>query len=865
MRSFKHLLGRRATDDQVRSDLQFHLEEAIAENLRQGMPPDEARRVALAAFGNPAGVIEDVRELSWWTWWERLVQDLRYGLRGLRRSPVFAVTAVISLGLGIGANTAIFSVIDAALLRPLPGVRTDRLVLITSPKIGDFGYQDFLDLRSGTRTLSDVIAAASTRKVLAGIGTDTDQVLTKIVSGNYFDGLGVSAALGRTFTLAEETEPVAVLSHACWMRRFGGDARVLGRDIQLDGLRVAIVGVAPAGFFGEAPGESPEVWASVALLPAGMRKAPGFTWLNLIGRLRPDATIDEARADLSAIMARLHPSTSPDDVAWRQIAVAPGTRGLSGLRDRFNDSLLVLMAIVGLVLLIACTNLGSLLVARGAARQKELATRLAIGASRGRVVRQLMTENLLLAVAGAGLGLIVAAWSSSALLRLAGGGADALALDVGVDERVLVFTAAVSIAACMLFGLAPAIRSVRQAGSSLVASGQRIVGRTRRWTTRDAFIVAQIALSLVLLTCSALFIRTLQNLEQQDLGFGLDSRVQVQIARERGYRPAIATLVPALLERTAAIPGVASASVALNGVLADSGSGVNGLKIEGYAPRDAQDARARADWVGPDYFRTVGIRLLSGREFTLGDTTDAQKVAVVNETMARHYFGDGTAVGRRFTFNKAEYEIVGVARDAKYTDLREPPPRVIYFALLQTAGGVGVLEIRSSALDPLALAEPVRAAIREVDPHLAADEIATPSARMGRKLAREHMVADLATVFSGLTLLLVSIGVYGTLAYSAARRTREIGVRLALGSRRAAVVWIMMRDIVVRLAVGVVVGAIGVFAAGRLVSALLFGLRPDDVPTIAIAVTILGLVAFVAGAVPTIRASRLDPARVLRE
>jgi predicted permease len=864
MRWLRILRGRRATDRELRSDLQFHLEQAIGENLRNGMTPDEARRVALAAFGNPAGVIEEVRDQSFWTWWERLAQDVRYGLRGLSRSPVFAVTAVISLGLGIGANTAIFSVMDAALLRPLPATRADRLVLVTSPKIGDFGYQDFLDLRTSTRTLSDVIAASTTRKVLAGFGTDTDQVLTKIVSGNYFEGLGVSAALGRTFTLGDETEPVVVLSRSYWMRRFGGDARVVGQNIRLDGLSFAIVGVAPSGFFGEAPGESPEVWASVALLPVNMRKAPGFTWLNLMGRLKPTATIDEAQADLAAVMARLHPSASPDDTAARQIVVVPGARGLSGLRDRFNDSLLVLMAIVGLVLLIACTNLGGLLVARGAARQKEIATRLAIGASRARVVRQLMTENLLLAVAGAAFGLIVAVWSSSALLRLASGGANALSLEVGLDGRVLFFTGAVSIAACLLFGLAPAIRAVRQANSFLLASSQRTVGRGRRWTVRDAFIVAQIALSLVLLTASTLFIRTLRNLEQQDLGFGLEDRLQVQIARERSYRPAIATLVPALLERVAAIPGVASASIAMNGVLAESGSGVNGLQIDGYAPRDAQDARARADWVGPDYFRTVGIRLLSGREFTLSDTADAQKVAVVNETWARHYFGGQTAVGRRFTFNKTEYQIVGVARDAKYTDLREPPPRVIYFALLQTTGGVGVLEIRSAG-DPLGLAEPVRAAIREVDPHLAADEISTPSARLDRKLAREHMVADLATVFSALTLLLVSIGVYGTLAYSAARRMREIGVRLALGSRRVAVVWIMMRDVVVRLAVGVIAGAAGVFAAGRLVGSLLFGLQPDDGPTLVIAITILGLVAFVAGVVPTVRASRLDPARVLRE
>jgi predicted permease len=868
----RSLFARHVFDDQLNADLQFHLEEATAEYIREGLSREDARRAALKAFGNPTQVMEEVRDMSVWTWWERLAQDVRYGLRGFRRSPVFAATAVLSLALGIGANTAIFGVIDAALLRDLPVTNPERLALISNPKLGDFSYPDYLALRDGTRVFSDVVAASRALPVNVGAGIDTDRASAKIVSGSYFAGLGVRSAIGRVFTIADETEAVAVISHGYWRRRFGGSSTVLGQQVRLDGIPFAIVGVAPARFFGETPGESPDLWTTVALQPPARRSGRGFTWLNLIGRLRPGASLQQAEADVDAVLTAVRPTSSPDDDLLRDAAVSPGARGGARLRSRFAAPLGVLMVIVGLVLLIACTNLGGLLVARGAARQGEIAMRLAIGASRARIVRQLITESLLLALAGGALGQVFAVWLSGALLRMVSGALMAslpvagLGLDVGIDGRMLLFTGVVSLAAGALFGLAPALRAVgRQAGSILMDGGRHLGGRERRWSVRDAFIIAQIALSLILLAGSAMFIRTLRNLERQDLGFPLDDRLQVSIVLERGYRPALETLVPSLLAQTRAIPGVAAASVAFSGTLAGSGGGVYGLQFDGYPPRDPQDHRARADWVGPDYFRTVGIPLVAGRDFTLADTATAQRVAVVNQTMARHFFRDSAAVGRRFTFNKHEHEIVGVVKDAKYTSLREATPRMVYFPTIQTGTGFNVLEIRTSLQDPVTVVAAVRSAIREVDPRLSAVAVMTLSERLDRNLIREHVVTDLAGFFSGLTLVLVSIGVYGTLAYGAAQRTREIGVRLALGSRRGAVIWILMREVVVRLGLGLVLGTIGVVMVGRLVGSMLFGLGPNDVPTIAMAVLLLSFVALFAGYIPTFRASRLDPASILRE
>jgi predicted permease len=853
--AIRSLLARRVAD-QVQADLQFHIEQSTAEYIEQGLSPNDARAAALRAFGNPTQVFEEVRDMSFWLWWDRLVQDLRYGLRTFRRNPVFSLTALLSLALGIGANTAVFSVVNAALLRPLPVDRPDQLVLL-NPR-GDFSYLDYIELRESNRVFSDLLAASRTRRTGVVVAGESEQALVKMVSGNYFEGLGVPPAAGRVLTPADEQERVVVISPGYWSRRFDRSSDVVGRPITVDGLPFTIVGVASDRFLSEAAGEAPDIWTSIALQLPARRDERGYSWLSLMGRMKPAVTRQQAQSELNALL------TGALGDGARRIDVAAGSQGVARLRNMFADPLRVLMAVAGVVLLIACTNLGSLLLTRGAAREAEISMRLAIGASRARIVRQLMTESLMLALGGGVIGLVFAAWGSAALVRMVSAVGETLVLDLGPDLRVLVFTAATSVAAAVLFGLAPALRTVRHAVISPSEQGHRLIGGGSRWRTRDVLIVAQLALSVLLLALGVMFSRTLSNLENQDLGFAVDAVVMTELAPERGYRPVLPSLIPRLYERLESVPGVTSATVVFNGPLG-AGAGVYGLEVDGYTPQSAQDQRARADWVGPNYFSVTGIPLTEGRDFSFSDDGASPKVAIINQTMARHYFGDRPALGRYFTFNKNRYEIVGIARNAKDTDLRQVTPRVVYFPVLQGGGGPNALVLRLAGIPSSTVSAPVRAAIREVDPRLSAREIVTMSTRMHRTLIREHLLADLAGFFSGLTLLLAAIGVYGTLAYSAARRTKEIGIRLALGSRRAAVVWIVLRGIVVRLAIGLAIGLVGAILAGRLIASMLFGMGPADPVTLGVATITLTVVSLAAGYLPACRASRLDPVAVLRE
>jgi predicted permease len=689
--------------------------------------------------------------------------------------------------------------------------------------------------------------------VPVGVGGDIDQAMAKAVSGNYFTGLGVASALGRMFVPADEVEPVAVISDEYWRRRFDASRTLIGQPVTIDGVLFTIVGVAPPGFTGESPGESPDLWTSMALRPRELREGAGYSWLYLIGRLQSGRTIDQVHGDLGALLVQSRPTARPTETLSR-LTVAPGGRGLSALRDRFSDPLEVLMALAAMVLLVACTNLAGLLLTRGTARQAEIATRLAIGASRGRIVRQLLTESLLLAVIGGALGLAFGAWGSRTLVHLPLSDRPVM-IDVGLNARMLVFTAAISIVAGIVFSLAPAWRTV-QGGAN---HGSRIVGRERSSLLRAVLIAAQVAFSLILLAGTVMFVRTLRNLETQDLGFRADHVLVVQLVAERGYHTTLSTFIPQLVQRVSEVAGVASVSTALGGTL-DNIGGVR-AQVEGAASGD----RLSADWVGPDYLRTAGMTLIAGRDFSLADDERGQKVVIVNETLARRYFRSGEALGRHVTFNKDDYQIVGVAKDAKYVNLRETTPSFIYFSTLQTQSGVGHIEVRTSGGDPLALAPMIRSIIHDIDPHLRAGLMMTLSDRIDHKLGRERLVADLAGCFGMLTLALLSIGVYGTVAYTVGQRTKEIGVRLALGARRTAVVWMVLRQVVRVVALGVLVGAAGVSVVGRLVTPLLFGLAPTDPWTIGSAAALLVGIAVLAGGLPARAASRLDPATVLRE
>jgi predicted permease len=836
--------GDRLVDD-IDEELASHLDEAI----ERGRDPDEARR-ALGQLLRHREASRDARQLGWLA---DFLMDVRYAVRAFGHQPVFFVVAVLSLAIGIGANGAIFSVIDGLLLRSLPVSDPARLVVISDRASGNFSYPDYVAMRDGTRTLSALIAASSTRVLSVNAAGEMGQAAAKIVSGNYFAALGVDAAAGRVFTPAEEMEPVAVISQGYWNRRFGASRDVLGRLLTLDHVTLSIIGVAPPGFFGETAGESPDLWTTMAAAPPE-REDRGFEWLYLLGRRRPSATIDQIHDDLASLLV-LERTTAPAAETRARVQVAPGGRGLVALKGGMLVApLAIAMALAMLALLIVCTNLAALLLARGTARRWEIAMRLAIGASRGRVIRQLLTESLLLACVGGTLGIAITVWGQAALLRLAPS-SKPIVLESALSWHTIAFTAVMSFAAALLFGAAPAWRATR--ATALRSSPHIVAGEGG--VMRRALIAMQVALSTVLLAASFMFVGTIRNLVHQDHGFRADHSLLIPVVKERGYRPNFSVIVPELLGRVSSVPGVTSATVALGGTLGAIG-GVR-AQIEGSATRDRLDA----DWVGPQYFRTAGIRLIAGRDFSQLDDERHQKVVIVNQTMARRYFGDARALGRHVRFNNDVYEIIGVAHDAEYVRPGEPTPAFIYFPTLQTHSGFNWLEVHTSEAKPLDLAATMAVLVHDTDSHLSAGPATTVSERIDRKLGAQHVVADVSGLFGIVALVLLSIGIYGTVAYSVGQRTKEIGVRLALGARRSAIVWMVFRDVVGVVASGLAAGALGVALVGHLVKPLLFGVAPADPGAIAGASLLLLCMAAVAAGVPAHRASRLDPAVALQE
>ena len=694
-RLLRVLRRRRFDDDDLRRELGAHVELEIEERLAEGLSPEAARTAALRAVGNVTLIEEQVHDLSPWAWWDSARQDVRYALRTFRRRPAFAVTAVLTLALGIGANGAMFSVVDALVLRPLPVPHPRDLVVIRDLENGNYSYPDYIALRDGDGPLAALLAASSLQRFTVSAGTEAEKAAVRLVTANYFATLGVVPAAGRLLG-GLDTTPEAVISDGYWARRFARSQDALGRLLRVNGVALTVVGVAPRGFFGETPGESPDVYASLALQrPQGLTER-GFSWLYLMGRLKPGATAAQAQASLSARVAAI---ASPDmKNPGARTFVIPGVAGNGRWRERVGSPLWVLTAVVGIVLLIACANLATLLVTRGAARRREIAMRMAIGASRGRIVRQLLTETLLLSATGGLASVVLALWGGRLLVQMASAIGTGPELDLGlaIDARLLVFTALASIGAGLVFGLAPAIQEVRTAGRGLTVSHQRIVSGERARGVRGALITIQVALSIVLVAGSVMFLRTLTNLASQPLGFRAEGLLRVELEPERGYRPA-AAVFPTLLDRVAALPGVTAATTVVGGTLANIG-GVYGLQFEGFTLRGEQDGRARADWVGPEYLRTAGMRLIAGREFSVRDAAESPRVAVLNQAAARFYFGgDAAALTAGSRSTRRSTRSSASPKTPKYADLRETTPRMIYFAGLQGATPPHAIEVRTAA------------------------------------------------------------------------------------------------------------------------------------------------------------------------
>ena len=833
---------------------------------------------------------------------ETLWHDLRYGFRVLRASPGFAAVAVLSLAFGIGANTSIFSVVNAALLRPLPVTEPDRLVFVyNGNRAGDpysvSSYPDYVDYRDKNEVFSDLLAYSSI--TMSARGDDqADLISGLLVSGNYFDALGVRAELGRSFLPDEDktpgARPVAVISHGLWQRRFGGDPRIAGQQLTLNGQAFTIIGVAPAGFEGAEILETNDIYVPAMMQALVRPPRSGFSgemnpdlltrrgarWMRMIGRLKPGVTIQQAQAAMTAIADGLE-QTFPEDNRNTAATLFPVSKVDPRAYSQLVSVAGLLLAVVGIVLLIACANVANLLLARASARRKEIAIRLAMGASRGRLVRQLLTESVLLSLAGGSLGLLLALWTSDVLKSTSpAGGMFSFTLDSRLDVRVLTFTFLLSLATGVIFGLAPALQASRP--DLLPALKDEVSSAApglRRFSLRNLLVVAQVALSLVLLIGAGLFLRSLQNAQAIDPGFDatkiLDAQLNVNLLRytkvqgQEFYRQVI--------DRVEALPGVESASLAR--VVPMSGSGRtsslliegqqapdNVFRSEGTAPDATGSFSVSSNVVGESYFRTMGIVLLEGRDFTVQDKEGAPSVAVVTQAFARQYFDDHQALGKHVSLRGARgpwSEVIGVVGDTKYRTLGESPRPIVYTALAQNHETGMTLHVRTTG-NPSSVAVAVRREVQALDQNLPVTNLQPITEVLAGSLFAARMGAVLLAVFGLVALLLAGVGLYGLMSYGVARRTREIGIRMALGAGTHSVLRLVLREGVSLVSCGLVAGLIVAAAVTRLLASFLYGVSPLDPTTFAAIPAVLLVVALLASYIPARRATKVDPMVALR-
>jgi predicted permease len=874
------LLRRNRAEARLDAELRFHMEEQIRDYVAAGIEPEEARRRTRLAFGGAEQIKEDCRDARGVRWMEDVFHDLRYALRTLRRSPAFAAVAILSLALGIGANTAIFSLIDAVMLRMLPVEQPARLVQITrswGTQPGSFSYPLFEQVRDHTSPFAGIFAQSDTgRREIAFHGA-AETVDTETVSDSYYSVLGVTPAAGRFFAGSDRAPgssgPVAVISHAYWKRRFGLDSSAIGAAFTLHGAAFTIVGVTPAEFFGASPGHAPEVTLPLRM-EAQIRGGPSWlddphtNWLSVMARLKPQASLPQAQGAVRVafenyIRAEAGNETDPrnkERILHQSIGVQFAGNGFDDLRAQFSAPLAVLMCIVGLVLLIACANLSSLLLARAAGRRREISIRLAIGAGRARLLRQFLTESLLLAVLGGSAGALLAQWFAAFLARMMANGGT-LTLPMRPDLRVLAFTAGASLLACLLVGLAPAMHAARVN----VIPGLKEVRSSGRRRLGSGLIVAQLAISLLLLVGASLFVRTLINLYTVDAGFRRDGLLIFGInADEAGYKGArLRDLQSQMAARLNALPGVAAASTSMITMI--SGGGWNGdARVAGYAPRPDEDILTDLNYVGPEYFRTMGTPVMLGREFDARDAAAAGSpaVAIVNESFARHYFGNKPPLGQHVN----DAEIVGVVKDMKYVNLRESFPNIAYFAAAQADTPVSwhSYVVRAAAGDPMRLLTAIERSVRGIDPALRVTEPRTFAEQIDRSILNERMLALLGGFFGLLALIVAGLGIFGVTAYQVERRTNEFGIRTALGARRGNLVWMVLREVALMLVAGSAIGSLAALAATRLAAGMLFGLHATDPATFGIAAAVLAGTTVAAGLLPALRAAKVDPIAALR-
>jgi predicted permease len=838
-----------------------------------------------------------------------LWQDLRYTARSLRMNPGFTLVTTLTLALGIGANTAIFTVIDALMLKRLPVRNPEQLVRFevhfvniypngaTDPRTGyDFPHSTFVKFRTLASFFSDVSGITQMDRSNVMVdgpdgSMDSGQVVVGMASGNYFSNLGVQAALGRTFTPDDDRipggHPVTVISYGYWERRFARAANMVGRTLTLNGTKYDIIGVTAKGFSGDWVGKPVDFWVPFMMASQVMAEAPGGLsrfGARVIGRLKPGVKKEQAEAAAQLLHRQIlleeFPNPSParlKHIASHRIELVPAATGYSPQRQSFGQPLAILMIVVGLLLLIACANVANLLLARAAARQREMAVRLALGAGRGRVIRQLLAESALLAVLGGALGLLFAWWGTNAMAVFMQSGpmtgpvlSTNLHLDLHPDARVFAFTAALSLSTAILFGLVPALRSSRVSLTpALMGRGAGSGNAGRRFGLGQALVIAQVALSLILLIGAGLFARTLSNLKAQDLGFDREHTLLVWLAPGQTGRPiqALVELYRTVKERLSTIPGANSASVSLGGVLDGSEGGASSelFIIPDQSPRPG--LKLKVVFVSSGFFETVRIPLLRGRDFTEQDTEPAPRVTIIDETSARFFFGDQNPIGKRIDDPgpDSESEIVGVVKDAK-TGTPRDDRGVIYRPYRQRERFLRTnwcVAVRATG-KPTALAAGIRQELRNIDHNLPVLRINTIEQQLDDVLFQERLIASLSGLFALLAVLLACLGLYGVISYTVARRTSEIGIRLALGATQAGVLRMILKESLMLALGGIVIGGPATIAITRLISSRLFGVSAADPLTIAVASLLMIAVAALAAFLPAYRAARLDPMVALR-
>jgi macrolide transport system ATP-binding/permease protein len=873
-------------DADLAREIRAHLDQDIDERRDAGASAQQARDAAKRAFGSVSLAIEDTRAVWHFAWIERVWQDATYALRLMRRSPGFTTVVVLSLALGIGANSAIFSVMDVVLLKSLPVKHPEQLYMLIpagSKGFGAFSYPGFDTLRRANQAFSDTFnySEGDTWNVIAAGHAELTNGAS--VTGNYFSALGIEPMAGRLIVESDDVPSaarVAVISYRLWQQRFGLDPGAIGTVIRVNNAPVTIVGVAPPAFSGLSVGYPNDIWMPMAINP--LTSSNSTWWLLAMGRLKPGVTEAQARAslDLATPIVRQTMGVSDDQASGRfaRIDMTSAAGGLSPLSKEYEVPLYILMIVVGLVLLIACANVANLLLSRAKTRRREMAIRLALGGGRRRLLQQMLVESLLLATLAGALGLVIASWIKTALVGFFATQRTTFGLDLPLDARVLGFTLAVSLLTGILFGLMPALRATQLDPGNTLKEQTRAAsaGSGSRQPLTQALIVLQVALSLLLLTGAGLFLRTLQNLRHIDLGFEPEHVMQMTI--EPGLAGYDATRVQPLyrelLDRLNVTPGVIAASGMRFGMISGGYSGRN-VFVPGAVPvpdpASPLDRNAAFNIVAPRFFETMGITL-TGREFNAGDTAASPKVAIVNEKLARHLFGTDAVIGRRIGFDAkapGDYEIVGVVHDTKYFRLRGDSPRAAFVAIAQAGPSAATLErltiaVRTAA-DPASMAGTMQRTIQGIAPDVPIrGDIRTLRATIDATLGRERLLATLSTLFGALALLLACIGLYGVMSYAVVRRTTEIGIRMALGAHRRDVLQMILRDSTWLVAAGLITGLIAALLTARLVESQLFALNPTDPATLGIACAILITAAAIAALLPAWRAARVDPMIALR-